>query len=294
MSSAAGSELSRTRITGEGVVAGIHLAGSNAKKSAVVLLDYTRDHVSFLSLYEKIGSVGSLFSDERILNILREQGRISQAMVDCPVTEPPCVECERPVCPGVIHCDDVSVAMMMAIEQQRGRKGAHKLRPLNPQNQRLWDVMYARQAFLGPVEPSYSANMAPLVIRARTLQRRLRAVYPKLKLYETNVPILLAQLGLLYDGDDWGVRYRNFEHGRKTRDMILNSLTGTRLPQLTFELAPEARAMISSSVEGFHAFMTAAMAVWRLRGLALPPTPFFEEQPGWVEMIQSEHVIKSL
>ena len=81
--------------------------------------------------------------------------------------------------------------MMLAIEQKRGRKGGHKLRPLNPQNLRLWDAMFGRGSEFGNLEPTYSANQAPLVVRARTLQRRLRAVLPDLTLRETNVPFLL-------------------------------------------------------------------------------------------------------
>lgn len=276
-----------------GVFAGVHLAGPNARKSAVVLLDSTDDSTCFLSLYEKIGSVGSLFSDERILNIMKDVPNLTGIMVDCPVTEPPCVECERPVCPGVVRCDDVTVAMMLSIEHQRGRKGAHKLRPLNPQNQRLWDVMYARGGSFGNLEPSYSANLAPLVVRARTLQRRLRAIYPKLSLRETNIPILVAQLGTLLDGDDWGLQYRSFERGKKVRKRILSALGSGAIPQLAIKFKQTRdEELITSTVEAFHAFMAACMGVWRQRGYALPPTPFFEEHPGWVDMIQTEHIVR--
>ncbi len=272
--------------------AGVHLAGPNARKSAVVLLESVGDHVCFSSLYEKIGSVGTLFSDERILNILREHSSLKGIMVDCPVTEPPCVECERPICPGVVRCDDVTVAMMLSIEQQRGRKGAHKLRPLNPQNQRLWDVMYSRGGTFGTLEPSYSANLAPLVVRARTLQRRLRAIYPGLNLRETNIPIIASQLGTILDGDDWGVRYRSFEHGRKVRSRILSSLMVGTIAPLTIEVPKEAVSQIVASVEVFHAFMAACMGVWRTKGYASPPSPFFEENPGWVDIIQTEHIVR--
>ena len=293
MSFAEGESSIASKSQAPGVYAGVHLAGPNARKSAVVLLESFEDHVCFLSLYEKIGSLGTLFSDERILNILKDQAQLKGTMVDCPVTEPPCVECERPVCPGVLRCDDVTVAMMLAIEQQRGRKGAHKLRPLNPQNQRLWDVMYARGGSFGNLEPSYSANLAPLVVRARTLQRRLRAVYPKLILRETNIPILVSQLGTLLDGDDWGLQYRSFERGRKIRSKILTSLATGAIPQLTIKFNdPRDEKLILNSVEAFHAFMTACMAAWRQRGYALPPTPFFEEHPGWVHLIQTERIIR--
>lgn len=275
------------------VLAGIHLAGSNARKSAVVLLEITDDSVSFLSLYEKIGSSGSLFSDERILSILGANGEISDVVVDCPMTDPPCVSCTRPVCPGVVRCDDVSVAMMMAIEQSRGRKGAHKLRPLNPQNQRLWDVMYARGGPWGNLEPSYSANLAPLVVRARTLQRRLAAVYPKLRLRETNIPILLMQLATVLDAPDWSGLYRNFERGSAIRREILSALASERAGELRIDISQDALQSVSSSVENFHAYLAAAMGVWRRLGLAVSPSPFFEASPGWVEMLEIDHPSKA-
>ncbi|MCX6116767.1 MAG: hypothetical protein NT027_04445 [Proteobacteria bacterium] len=230
------------------VVAGLHLSGANARKSAVVLLQLHRpseDHaalnISLLSVYEKIGSSGSLFSDDRILNILSGASRIVEAIVDCPLTEPPCVSCVRPVCPGAVRCEDVSVAMMLSHESQRGRKGAHKLRPVNPQQQRLWDIMYARHGAFGNLEPSYSANMAPLVVRARTLARRLKSELPDLSLRETNIAILVAQLAQLFDGK-----------------------------------------------ELFNAFLASCMGVWRVQGLSRSPSEFFAQTSGWVEVIEPE------
>ncbi|MCX6124092.1 MAG: hypothetical protein NTV34_04995, partial [Proteobacteria bacterium] len=270
-----------------GVVAGIHLAGSNARKSAVVLLDFIDARITFLSLYEKIGSSGSLFSDERILSILSAEQSLVDVIVDCPVSEPPCVACLLPSCPGVIRCEDVSVAMMMAVDQRRGRKGAHKLRPINPQNQRLWDVVFARGGPWGNLEPTYSANLAPLVVRARTLQRRLRSIFPELTLRETNVPILISQLAGEFDADDWGRLYRNFERGLETRAKILARLVSTTADILRLEVSTTSLQEIASSVENFHAFMAAAIGAWRLRGVGMEPPQFFKDSPGWVELLDS-------
>ena len=273
-------------------VAGVHLSGANARKSAVVLLEVTNNNIAFLSLYEKIGSMGSLFSDDRILDILNHHQGVATVMVDCPATEPPCVACTRATCPGAVRCEDVSVAMMMAIEHRRGRRGAHKLRPLNPQNQRLWDVMYARGGSWGNLEPSYSANLAPLVVRARTLQRRLRSLYPEMKLRETHIPILLSQLATLFDRGAWANEFRNFENGRAIRDEIVGFLAQSAHLPLRIEISQDARQSISQTVETFQAFLAAAMAAWRHVGLASTPTPFFEEQnEGWVDVLQCEHIL---
>ena len=274
---------------GRTAVAGIHLSGPNAKKSAIVVLSYNHSESKFVSLYEKIGSVGSLFSDERIIDILKWIPDLKEVFVDCPTSEPPCVNCERSSCPGVLRCEDVAVGMMMAIDQKRGRKGGHKLRPLNPQNLRLWDAMYGRSSEFGNMEPSYSANLAPLVVRARTLQRRLRAVIPGLELRETNVPFLLRQLEGVLDKSSWSRGYRSFENGYRTRREIVSALSGapvkTTNPSLGVLINEPDVEQISCSVELFQAFMAAAMAVWSARGLSRPRTQYFAENSGWVELL---------
>ena len=269
-------------------LAGIHLSGANARKSAVVLLKIDGPKVIFSSLYEKIGSSGTLFSDERILSILTSCANLQGATVDCPVSEPPCVACTLEVCPGVVRCEDVSVAMMMAVENRRERKGAHKLRPINPQNQRLWDVIFSRGGPWGNLEPSYSANLSPLVVRAKTLQRRLRSRFPDLNLRETIVPILIEQLQRSLAKTEWSKTYRSFETGGKVRRAVLTAISSPSSGEFFVNLTKNEIGEIAASVEGFHAFMAAAMAVWRHFGLAMDPANFFEASTGWVDLLNSD------
>jgi hypothetical protein len=270
-------------------VAGIHLSGPNAKKSSVCILNITDSETYLVSLYEKIGSVGSLFSDERIIEILTRNAPVQGLYVDCPVSEPPCVSCVRDFCPGVVRCDDAAVGMMLALEQKRKRKGGHKLRPLNPQNLRLWDAMYARDSSFANLEPSYSANLAPLVVRAKTLQRRMRSVLPEITIAETNVPFLLRQLEQLWGESSWATGYRGFERGTDVREEILSELAGPRFGEHfgghRLRLNDEGIDQISSSVENFHAAMAAFMALWSHLRMTRQRTPYFESNPGWVETL---------
>ncbi len=267
------------------VVAGIHLSGPNARKSAVVLLEIKDKVIRFLSVYEKIGSSCTLFSDDRILNILAREPTLASVFVDCPISEPPCVTCQRDVCPGVVRCDDVSVALMLAMEDQRSRAGARKLRPFNPQNQRLWDVVQANTTRKPLIEPTYSANLAPLVVRAKTLHRRLRSLSPTLKFMETNVPLLLSQLQVIFGTKDWSTKYRSFELGLRKRHEIVSGLTGSPQKPLSIRVVQHDVDTVSQSVETFHAFLAAAMAAWEMSGIAQKPTQAFRDTSGWVQLL---------
>ncbi len=124
--------------------AGLHISGPNSLKSVVIVLEGALPikPLNIAGLYEKIGSQGKLFSDDRLVDILQLRGPFQEVFVDCPLSVPPCVSCERPVCPGAINCEDVSVAYMLALNEKIKSLGVRKKRPINPQSQRLWDIIY--------------------------------------------------------------------------------------------------------------------------------------------------------
>lgn len=265
--------------------AGIHLSGSNAPKTAVVILRQMPGSLSLnlSKVYEKIGSFGNLFSDDRLLGILEHETPLEGVFADCPLSAPPCVECRRPICPGVMHCGDVSVAFMMSLAAQQKRLGARRVRPLNPQSQRLWDVLQVYSKEGDRPEPTFSANMAPLVIRARTLQRRLNAVRPELRLRETHVAtaleILAPVMGL---NRDIRVLYRKFEEGLSVREGIAEALMATEIlnPSSCADLVESCVA----SVEVFHALVSAIVAGLHHRGLTTQPPDAFTGGDGWVHL----------
>src|SRR5690606_3451886 len=151
--------------------AGIHLAGANTQKTSLIIVAGRpgQDPLIIEKVYEKIGTLGSLFSDDRLAEILAHEGRVDQVLVDCPVSLPPCVACQRPVCRGVAGCVDVRGAWLLAMSRKiPSRKGVRKQCGVNPPSQRVCDIyaqVHGTDGRLGG-EPSYSANLAPLVIRA--------------------------------------------------------------------------------------------------------------------------------
>ncbi len=289
--------------------AGIHLSGPNASKTAVVILRApVSSGVSGLELvrvYEKIGSFGNLFSDERLVSILAAEGPLAEVFVDCPLTAPPCVECSRPSCPGAVRCEDVGVAFMLALASKKAVRGKRKGRPVNPQSQRLWDVFQNMSEPVSgqlPLEPTYSANHAPLVVRARTLQRRLNNLCAGgVILRETSVPAALNKLArhlnvqMSGTGSDSsaGTVFRSFEHGLIFRKRMVNEMLRSGLvlsPVDCGYLARESDStdvtdVLSRSVEVFQAFVTALVAACHARQMTSVPLAGFEEpSSGWVHL----------
>lgn len=268
--------------------AGIHLSGPNAGKTAVVVLsgEVLKTPLKVEKVYEKIGVFGTLFSDDRIFEILERTGPFLEVFVDSPLTMPPCVRCERPVCPGIVSCDDLAVAYMFSVSQKLRRKAARKARPINPQSQRLWDVLQIiEQPEQGRLEPSFSANLAPLVARARTLQRRLNALSRPIVLKETSVSAALARMGrLLSMKESVKADYRNFERGHATREMIVNRMISSGflkpMPANGDDLL--AYAAIIESVEVFNAFVCAWIAALHQVGLTQSRPDDFVPNEGWV------------
>ena len=262
--------------------AGLHLSGPNAHKTAVVIASGhpLQSPLTIEKVYEKIGSFGSLFSDERVLEILVHEGPLEQIFVDCPLTVPPCVACTRPQCPGPNGCEDMSVAYMLSLSQRVKSRAGRKFRPLNPQSQRLWDVLRSLEADAPKPEPSYSANLSPLVNRAVTLQRRLNALRPSLQLEESNVPQLLNEMATpLGLASDIGRSYRNFERGHDRRLRVLERLYELRYIALECE---ESLAELAKPLEVFHAVLMAWMGGLKAAGLVSRRPQDYLPHEGWV------------
>lgn len=265
--------------------AGIHLSGPNAPKSALVVLSGGDQHLPLKigKVYEKIGSFGRLFSDERLVSIVKQESPLREIFVDCPLSVPPCVECIRPTCPGVLACDDLGVAYMLSLGEKSRRH--RRARPVNPQSQRLWDIyrdLDRTDKGLARMESSYSSNMAPLVIRARTLQRRLHDFAPDIVLKETSVAgtleLVAPVLGLPLE---IGSHYRHFDRGPTSRDAVLQAVVAAGW------LAPvgdEDYEVLTSSLEAFQAFIASWVAALHAVKLTTRPPDDYLDEGGWVHL----------
>lgn len=278
-----------------GRFAGVHLSGPNANKTALAVLEgeALTQPLKLVKVYEKIGSFGTLFSDERLVEVLVYGGPFQQVFIDCPLTVPPCVACQRPTCPGAVKCDDLAVAYMLSISAQVRRRGARKARPVNPQSQRLWDVLQLVDQEAERLEPSYSSNMAPLVARARTLQRRLNSLSPQIVLRETAIAHALDAVSAALDlAPDVRLTYRNFETGLEQRVQIVEALLDVGWLDEPDE--PDELCAVTDTVEGFHAFIAALVGALYHSGLTAAAPKDFVQGEGWVhvpELDEAEPVV---
>jgi hypothetical protein len=275
---------------------GIHLSGPNCPKTAAVFLRLTpKGYLSLDQVYEKIGPKGNLFSDDRLMQILQNYSKISAIIVDQPLSMPPCVACQRPQCPGVVGCDDLVVASMMKIAGHLQKVAPSKNRVINPQTQRLWDVMQLEKNKTQSQEhwePTYQGHLAPLVTRALVLKKRISTFLPSVPFLETSVKIALMEAFSLLELDkNYLKAYKNFEIGHDVRKKVIEKILGSSLLNAA-ALGPKqslAYASVIESVECFQAFICAWVGVLQAQGFVPLRPEFFPASEGWVYLPVLEH-----
>jgi hypothetical protein len=259
--------------------AGIHISGPNAAKTAFVGLKgrFSVATLEVFCVYDRIGSTARKLSDERVIEIIGSHGPFEEIFIDCPLSVPPCVSCPRPQCPGVIACEDMSVAYMHSLAE----KSKKDKKFFNPQTLRLWDSLFWQRRDELKIEPTYSPNMAPLVTRARVLQKRIAAEGWGVNLQETSVAYALGEMErTLRISESLPRDYRNFEIGRRRREQILQTMAERSW------IAPwtdhESFERIAANVETFQAYVTAFVAAVSHEGFYQVRPSSMPALEGWV------------
>ena len=272
---------------------GLHLSGSNSQRTAAVILkvDKSQKIPEIGGVYEKIGSIGSIFSDERLLTIIANTDLQREIFTDVPLSLPPCGLCERPICPGVVKCHDLAVAYMLKISQssRTPRKGRKK-RPINPQSQRLWDVAHLEDERFRGVDLSYNSGKSSPNIRIKALKKRLLSLQKQHELLETSVPHVLAVLA-----SDFGfskescLDYRSFENGYLHREKVFAELVARSWIKPRNDEIEEG---VLHSVDIFHAFICALVNTFYCqKKLTSPPDDVYSSQ-GWIYLPEADTIPK--
>lgn len=266
---------------------GIHLAGPNSSKSAIVIIHKQGKKSLISDIHFKIGSLGRTFSDERMIQILESLNPTS-VLVDTPLTSTPCNMCSRDLCPGVLKCEDVAVAYMLKLSEQVRHKSRRKKVVVNPLNQRLWDYVVSMQEPFNEeqIEPSYNSGKLALVARAKVFFRRLKESIPDLHLRETSVSHALFLYGQAYpELAEAAKQYKNFINGLDARTKLVRSFVNEGF--LAKETDAKYFELIVRYVEVFQSFVCALVAALPPYDIEASDHDIFLSQ-GWVCLPQFE------
>jgi predicted nuclease with RNAse H fold len=152
---------------------GVDLGGGKGKKTALAVLERTRDGVTVTALSPKAKKEPPLY-DAALISALLSRAEGAVVCVDAPLTLPPCLRCAEPVCPGQQACVDGEVLAMRAFahsdaessrDQRRGKPA------ITPYTQRATDL-YLRSRGIRARE-TLGQSMGPLAARAAHLVRAL-------------------------------------------------------------------------------------------------------------------------
>lgn len=152
---------------------GVDLGGGKGKKTALALLELDGTGVVVKQIAPRAGDAP--LYDTALIGFIRALGDDTVVCVDAPLSLPPCLRCEVPVCPGQESCVDGAVVEMrrlhgeMNTETRDARRGKP---PLTPYTQRATDVYLHKRRNILPRETLGQA-MGPLTARAAHLMRAL-------------------------------------------------------------------------------------------------------------------------
>ena len=151
---------------------GVDLGGGKGKKTALAVLDRSRDGVTVTALSPKTKEAP--LYDAALISALLSRAKDAVVCVDAPLTLPPCLRCTEPVCPGQDACVDGEVLAMRAFAARESAPDRDHRRgkpAVTPYTQRATDL-YLRSRGIRARETLGQA-MGPLAARAAHLVRAL-------------------------------------------------------------------------------------------------------------------------
>ncbi len=259
-------------------VLGIDLGGGKGKKTALATLRVDGDAATVVDIAPRNGALP--FYDTALIETIRQYGEATLLCVDAPLTLPPCLRCQVPICPGQTACVDPSVVEMRALcregEHADDRDSRRGKPPITPYTQRATEVHLSRR--LGIVaREALGQGTGPLAARAAHL---VRALADRFRLNENLIEVYpkatLALLGL-------GTPYKKHLHERETRAHILEALAGELRfgPGVWRELCIQSDHLFEAVICAFTGFLWARDA-WEVPASAAPRDDEARLRDGWI------------
>jgi len=202
-------------------ILGVDLGGGKAKTTAVATLRVDpKDGATITEIAPRSG--GAPLYDRALLELLSGYGDGTLLCIDAPLTLPPCLRCQVPVCPGQEACVDPAVVEMQRIAGSAGmghdRDGRRGKPPVTPYTQRVTELHLLHQRGLNPRE-ALGQGTGPLTARAAHLAL---ALGDRFRLNDNLIEVTpkgtLAALGFTRP-------YKKHLHEREMRARILDALS---------------------------------------------------------------------
>lgn len=255
---------------------GLALSGGKSDKSCLAIVDfYESSNRLFLNrIFDRVKAEEFISSDHKIHELVQQFSENTKwILMDVPLTLPVCGACELN-CPGYETCTEPELKWMRALYQKQEKRKPKKM--LTPYTQRAADL-YLQELDGGiyDIQHTLGANLAPLVVRARFIKRRL-----SLESLEAAPKIAVWRLGMaLKVGKAHLKSYRNSVGGDEARRLFLQALsekTGI------FFYVHDLKLMIEN-YHAFDAFICAYTGYLKYIGQTEPRPRDYPSSEAWVE-----------
>lgn len=267
---------------------GVSLAGGKSDKACVAILEYYPDNKKiFLSrLFEKIKSEEKISGDLKIHDLINQNEESTKYVAfDTPWNLPFCMTCTLR-CPGYENCHLPHIEWMWHHQDDKLKKKRPK-KLFTPYTQRCIEMYFQtelEETFT--LHHALGANSAPLLARARFIQRRIGVecieVYPALSLWRLGKVLGVMKSHLKSHRAAFG--------GDEARAQFLQSMNEN---DICFIYNQDMKQMVENN-HAFEAFLCGYTAFLKFKGQTEKKPKDFPENEDWIEFPQKDLKLKGM
>lgn len=256
---------------------GLSLSGGKADKACLAVVEYypKQKRVFLSKIVEKIKNDENISADLKIHEHIEHlKSSVRYLAFDVPWNLPACLRCELR-CPGYENCSVPHIDWMWTYFRARNKKKKPR-KIFTPYTQRAVE-MHLGTEIEEPILVNHAlgANTAPLLARAKFIQRRLGLpsieVSPRVSLWRLGRSLGIMKSHLRF--------HRHSVGGDESRRVFLRGLTEAAA---VFLYEQDLKQM-SENNHAFEAFLCAFTAFLKDRGLTEPRPKGFPAEEDWIE-----------